>query len=136
MHLTGVDTPETTHPTRGIEPDGPDAADYTTARLTGETVRRALDPADADADADGPLIRYVVLASGENSTATRIREGLATPPSSGTTSGMLLRVTCLPNDVVIADTGMWARDVVSVCGGIARVPEVSEHGRETPPDSE
>ena len=45
VRLTGVDTPETTHPTRGVEPDGPDAADYTTARLTGATVRLDLDPA-------------------------------------------------------------------------------------------
>ena len=37
VRLTGVDTPETTHPTRGVEPDGPDAAAYTTARLTGAT---------------------------------------------------------------------------------------------------
>ena len=37
VRLTGVDTPETTHPTRGVEPDGPEAADNTTARLTGAT---------------------------------------------------------------------------------------------------
>ena len=37
VRLTGVDTPETTHPTRGVEPDGPEAAAYTTARLTGAT---------------------------------------------------------------------------------------------------
>ena len=49
---------------------------------------------------------------------------------------MLLRMRYLPNDVVIADTRMWARDVAPVCGGIPRVPEASEHGREIPPDSE
>ena len=136
VHLTGVDTPETTHPTRGVEPDGPEAANDTTARLTGATVRLDLDPAGDDTDASGRLVRYVVLASGENFNATLIREGYATPPSSGPTSGMLLRVTCLPNDVVIADTGMWARDLAPICGGIPRVPEVSEHVRETTPDSE
>ena len=30
--VTGVDTPETTHATRAVEPDGPEAADDTTAR--------------------------------------------------------------------------------------------------------
>ena len=30
VRLTGVDTPETTHPTRGAEPHGPEAAAYTT----------------------------------------------------------------------------------------------------------
>ena len=66
VRLTGVDTPETTHPTRGVEPHGPDAADYTTARLTGATVRLDLDPAGDDQDADGRILRYVMLASGEH----------------------------------------------------------------------
>ena len=39
VRLTSVDTPETRHPTRGVEPHGPEAAAYTTARLTGATVR-------------------------------------------------------------------------------------------------
>ena len=29
VQLTGVDTPETVHPTRGVEPYGPEAAAYT-----------------------------------------------------------------------------------------------------------
>ena len=78
VRLTGVDTPETTHPTRGVEPDGPDAADYTGARLTGATVRLDLDPAGDDQDADGRILRYVMLASGENVNATLIRDGYAT----------------------------------------------------------
>ena len=63
VRLTGVDTPETTHPTRGVEPDGLEAADDTTARLTG---------------AYGRILRYVMLASGENFNATLIRDGYAT----------------------------------------------------------
>ena len=78
VRLTGVDTPETTHPTRGVEPDGPKAAAYTTARLTGATVRLDLDQAGDDQDADGRILRYVMLASGENVNATLIRDGYAT----------------------------------------------------------
>ena len=78
VRLTGVDTPETTHPTRGVEPDGPEAAAYTTARLTGATVRLDLDPAGDDQDADGRILRYVVLATGENVNATLVREGYGT----------------------------------------------------------
>ena len=78
VRLTGVYTPETRHPTRGVEPYGPEAAAYTTARLTGATVRLDRDPAGDDIDAYGRLLRYVVLASGENVNATLIREGLAT----------------------------------------------------------
>ena len=77
VRLTGVDTPETTHPTRGVEPDGPEAADDTTARLTGATVRLDLDLAGDAQDADGRILRYVMLPTGEHVNATRIREGYA-----------------------------------------------------------
>ena len=45
VSLTGVDTPETTHPTRGVEPYGPEAAAYTTARLTGASSGTSCSPA-------------------------------------------------------------------------------------------
>ena len=45
VRLTGVDTPETVHPTRGVEPHGPEAAAYTRARLAGATVWLVADPA-------------------------------------------------------------------------------------------
>ena len=77
VRLTGVDTPETTHPTRGVEPDGPEAADDTTARLTGATVRLDLDLAGDAQDADGRILRYVMLLTGEHVNATLIREGYA-----------------------------------------------------------
>ena len=75
VRLTGVDTPETTHPTRGVEPYGAEAADDTTARLTGATVRLDLDPAGDAQDAYGRILRYVMLPTGEHCNATRIREG-------------------------------------------------------------
>ena len=78
VRLTGVDTPETTHPTRGVEPDGPEAAEYTTARLTGATVRLVRDPAGDDHDGYGRILRYVILAGGEDFNATLIRAGYAT----------------------------------------------------------
>ena len=77
VRFTGVDTPETTHPTRGVEPYGPEAADYTTARLTGATVRLDLDPAGDAQDAYGRILRYVMLPAGEHRNATLIREGYA-----------------------------------------------------------
>ena len=77
VRLTGVDTPETTHPTRGVEPYGPEAADDTTARLTGTTVRLDRDPAGDAQDGYGRILRYVMLASGENVNATLIRDGYA-----------------------------------------------------------
>ena len=78
VRLTGVDTPETTHPTRGVDLDGPRAAAYITARLTGATVRLVRDPADDQQDADGRIRRHVILASGVNGNATLRREGYGT----------------------------------------------------------
>ena len=78
VRLIGVDTPETKHPTQGVEPYGPEAADYTARRLAGASVWLDADAAGDDQDAYGRLLRYVVLASGEHFNATLIREGYAT----------------------------------------------------------
>ena len=77
VRLTGVDTPETKHPTLSVQPFGPEASAYTTARLTGATVRLDLDPAGDASDTCGCLLRYIMLG-GENFNATLIREGFAT----------------------------------------------------------
>ena len=78
VRVTGVETPETRHPTPGVDPGGPDASAYTTRRLTGATVRLDLDPAGDDIDAYGRILRYVVLATGENFNATLVRDGYGT----------------------------------------------------------
>ena len=44
VRVTGVNTPETTHPRMGGQPFGSEEAAYTTARLTGAPVRLDLDP--------------------------------------------------------------------------------------------
>ena len=78
VRLTGVDTPETVHPTQGVEPYGPEAAAYTRARLAGATVRLVADPAGDHQDASGRLLRYVMLPTGEIFNATLLRRGYAT----------------------------------------------------------
>ena len=105
VRVTGVDTPETTHPTRGVEPYGPKAADDTTARLTGATVRLDLDPAGDAQDADGRILRYVMLPTGEHVNATRIREGYAR--ATGTFPYSRQR-ECLQLDAQ-ARRGRWSR---------------------------
>ena len=78
VRVTGVETPETRHPTPGVEPGGPAASADTTRRLTGATVRLDRDQAGDHQDADGRILRYVVLATGEHFTATLVREGYGT----------------------------------------------------------
>ena len=77
VRLTGVDTPETTHPTRGVEPYGPEAAEYTTARLTGATVRLVRDPAGDDHDGYGRILRWDTLATHAAGQADACRHGAA-----------------------------------------------------------
>ena len=105
VRVTGVDTPETTHPTRGVEPDGLETADDTTARRTGATVRLDLDPAGDAQDADGRILRYVMLPTGEHGNATRIREGYAR--ATGTFSYSRQR-DCLQLEAQ-ARRGRWSR---------------------------
>ena len=78
VRLTGVETPETRHPTQGVEPGGPAASASTTRRLTGAIVRLDRDPTGDDIDADGRILRCVVLATGEHVTATLVRDGYGT----------------------------------------------------------
>ena len=108
VRLTGVDTPETKHPTRGVEPYGPEAADDTTAQLTGATLRLDLDPAGDRQDAGGRILRYVVLPTGKHVNATRIREGYAR--ATGTFPCSRHR-ECLPLEAQArhARRGRWSR---------------------------
>ncbi len=78
VRLISGDTPETRYPTVGVEPFGPEASADTTARLTGATVRLALDPAGDTSDTDDRLVRDVMRPGGEHVNATLIREGYAT----------------------------------------------------------
>ena len=78
VRLIGGDTPETRHPTLGVQPVGLEASADTTARLTAAIVRLDLDPAGDASDTDGRLVRDVRLPGGEHVNATLIREGYAT----------------------------------------------------------
>ena len=61
VRLIGIDTPETKHPTRGIECFGPEATSFLTALLPPGTALRVERDAQAR-DADGRLLLYLFLA--------------------------------------------------------------------------
>ena len=77
IRLLGVDTPETKHPTKAVQPLGPEASAFTQAALDRQTVRLEADPADDQVDRYDRLLRYVYL-DGKNFNARLIREGYAT----------------------------------------------------------
>ena len=77
IRLIGVDTPETVHPTKKVQPGGKEASAFTQSMLNRKTVRLEADPAGDLVDRYDRLLRYVYL-DGKNFNATLIREGYAT----------------------------------------------------------
>ena len=77
IRLIGVDTPETVHPTKKVQPGGPEASAFAKAALDRQTVRLEADPEGDQVDRYDRLLRYVYL-NGENFNAILIREGYAT----------------------------------------------------------
>ena len=74
VRLLGVDTPETHHPTKPVGCYGPEAAAYTTQRLTGRVVRLE---GDVEArDIYGRRLAYVLL-DGERFNDELLRKGYA-----------------------------------------------------------
>jgi micrococcal nuclease len=59
VRILGVDTPETHHPTKGVECFGPEAAAYTARRLVGRMVR--LEPDVEARDLYGRRLAYVIV---------------------------------------------------------------------------
>ncbi len=61
VRLIGVDTPETKHPTKGVQCWGPEASDFTTSLLSVGTRVRLIRDVEAR-DRYGRLLAYVFLA--------------------------------------------------------------------------
>lgn len=74
VRLVGVDTPETVHPTKGVEPFGPEASAFTKKSLVGKKVRLVRDVVAGDADYYGRRLAYVFVGD-ECFNETLIRGG-------------------------------------------------------------
>lgn len=75
VRVLGVDTPETRHPTKPVQCFGPEAAAYTTRRLTGLVV--TLESDIETRDIYGRRLAYVVLPNGERFDDELLRKGYA-----------------------------------------------------------
>ena len=76
VRLMGIDTPETTHPTRPVEYYGLEAAALTETALSGKTVTLTPDVTGDREDQYGRLLRYVTV-QGVDFNAALVREGYA-----------------------------------------------------------
>ncbi|MDR1020720.1 MAG: thermonuclease family protein [Synergistaceae bacterium] len=72
VRLIGVDTPETKHPTKGVQPYGPEASAFTKESLEGRSVWLEWDVEQRDRY--GRLLAYVWTARPSGRTDKEIRE--------------------------------------------------------------
>jgi micrococcal nuclease len=105
VRILGVDTPETKHPTVGVECFGPEASAYTTSRLTGRGVRVELDREVHDKY--GRLLAHIWL-DGHRISDELLRRGLAEwlvlPPNGRYAREQLL----LELNARAGGVGMWS----------------------------
>lgn len=87
VRLTLIDTPETKHPTKPVEPFGPEASAFTKKSLEGKHV--FLEKDVSDRDSYGRLLRYVWI-DGKLHNETLLEKGFA-------------RVAVFPPDVKYVD---------------------------------
>jgi len=87
VRYIGIDTPETKHPTRGVEPFGPEASEANRALVEGKTV--FLEKDVSEVDQYGRLLRYVYVGD-LMVNEELLRQGLA-------------RVATFPPDVKYVD---------------------------------
>ena len=75
VRLIGVDTPETHHPTKPVQPFGPKAYEFTRSKVEGKRVQLSFDPGETK-DRYGRTLAYVYV-DGEFLNELLIRQGLA-----------------------------------------------------------
>jgi micrococcal nuclease len=105
VRILGVDTPETHHPTKGVECFGPEAAAFTARRLTGHVVR--LEPDVEARDLYGRRLAHVIV-DGHRFSDELLRRGFArllVIDPNRTHARELLRAEL---DARNAERGLWA----------------------------
>ncbi len=65
VRLIGVDTPETVHPTKGVECFGPESSDFAKDTLEGTQVAIVTDPSQGKVDKYGRTLAHVFLPDGQ-----------------------------------------------------------------------
>jgi len=123
VRYIGVDTPETVHPTRGVEPGGIEASNRNKQLVGGKTVYLERDVSETDRY--GRLLRYVWLDEGTMVNALLVEEGYAQVATYPPDVRYQERFLELQRQARNARVGLWGRS----SGG---VPEIGAHGSYDP----
>lgn len=114
VRIIGMDTPETVHPTVGVECYGPEASAAAKARLTGQSVALIQDPTQGTLQANGlrtdyygRALFYVQLADGTDYGLEMIQDGLATSYRYNRDYDRQDQYRAAEDQAISADTGLW-----------------------------
>ncbi len=107
VRYIGVDTPETHHPMRGVEPFGKEASEANRKRVDGKTVRMEFDVQQFDKY--GRILAYIYLEDGTFVNAWLVEHGYAmvmTFPPNVKYEALFLR---LQREAREGKRGLWGR---------------------------
>jgi micrococcal nuclease len=109
VRVIGIDSPETVHPYRAVEPFGPEASKRARGLLLGKTVRIQYDPGPTHDKWGkyGRLLAYIELPDGRDFGLVMITEGMARAYRNYRFSRMSEYVQVEQN-ARAAQAGMWA----------------------------
>ena len=107
VRLIGVDTPETVHPTIGVEPGGPEASAFTRRMLPPGT-RVTLELDVQERDRYGRLLAYLYLPDGRMLNEELLRQGMAQLMTVPPNVRYVERFTQLQREAREAGRGLWA----------------------------
>lgn len=106
VRLIGIDTPETVHPSRGVEPYGKQASDFSKSLLTGKRVRLVYDVQARDRY--GRLLAYVYLSDGTFVNAELVKRGYAQVSTYPPNVKHQDTFVALQREARSANRGLWA----------------------------
>lgn len=104
VRLIGVDTPETVHPTKGVEPYGREANNFTKEKLTDQTVKLEFDVEERDQY--GRLLAYVWLGE-EMFNEVLLQEGYAQMATYPPNVKYVERFKAAQKEAREAERGLW-----------------------------
>lgn len=104
VRLIGVDTPETVHPSKPVQPYGPEASAFTKSQLTGKQIGLEFDVEQRDRY--GRLLAYVWMEN-QMFNRTLVKEGYAQVATFPPNVRYVDDFVALQREARAADRGLW-----------------------------
>lgn len=105
VRYIGIDTPETKHPTKGVQPWGPEASERNRQLVESKTV--SLERDVSDTDRFGRLLRYVYVDDAMVNEVL-VREGYARVSTFPPDIRYVARFITLEREAIVAGRGLWS----------------------------